>query len=378
MHIFLTPNDGGIGLVKSAAIDLIELDVLYLVFAVATIVHCSMNKEMMLWISCLLGGLTVELGCIRGGGTHCHHSSLVDLSPCSSLNSVVFYAPWVYSAVIGARRMGKDSVFSQAMWTGLLTGLICWPYEMQGPLAKMWNWCDPATGVVIGPEAMGNFRSLANIPGQGMVTHAAALKDLSTQVFGFPIHAPFFDMAYGVGIGAALAMAPALPQLINIVCLGPVLGVVYIRLPILLADLLKTSVLVTDPCIMALTVVFAISTAKGTKESVAPDWLLSAGPMMNQLYWGAIALRLSVYPPELKTIILTITLGGVWVWYQVAAGPQAPPVEAKAKSGQGNNARQGNSWWPSYLPEIRPFKSSGKFPGPQARAAAATGKKKGM
>merc|ERR1719502_1767354 len=132
--------------------------------------------------------------------------------------------------------MGKDSVFSQAMWTGLLTGLICWPYEMQGPLAKMWNWCNPETGVVIGPEAMGSFDSLANIPGKGMVTHAAALKDLSTQVFGFPIHAPFFDMAYGVGIGASFAILPSLPSLLHTLFLGPILAVAYIRLPIGIAN----------------------------------------------------------------------------------------------------------------------------------------------
>merc|ERR1712217_68751 len=101
--------------------------------------------------------------------------------------------------------------------------------------------------------------------------------DLSTQVFGFPIHAPYFDMAYGVGIGASFSLLPALPSIFHTCVLGPVLAVVYIRLPITLASVMDTSVLVTDPCVMALTVVLALSTARGAAPK--QDWLLVAGPL---------------------------------------------------------------------------------------------------
>merc|ERR1711920_1035020 len=102
--------------------------------------------------------------------------------------------------------------------------------------------------------------------------------DLSTQVFGFPIHAPYFDMAYGVGIGASFALLPALPSIFHTCVLGPVLAVVYIRLPITLAGLVDTSVLVTDPCVMALTSVLALSTIKrGIRNQ---EWLLVAGPLI--------------------------------------------------------------------------------------------------
>merc|ERR1712187_1000084 len=96
-------------------------------------------------------------------------------------------------------------------------------------------------------------------------------------------------MGYGVGIGASFSLLPAFPSLFHTCVLGPLLAVVYIRLPITLADLLSTSVLVTDPCIMALTVVVALSTARDAARK--PDWLLVAGPLICQMYWGALQFR---------------------------------------------------------------------------------------
>ena len=70
----------------------------------------------------------------------------------------------------------------------------------------------------------------------------------------------------------------------------------------LFAQTFQTSVLVTDPCIMALTVVGALSTASGSSRSA--DWLLVLGPVISQICWGVLSWRGHVnYPGELRAII---------------------------------------------------------------------------
>lgn len=338
MTVFLTPSGSATGLVDYSLTPVWELDLLFAIFALLSFLHAMRAGGMTLWLASLLGGLACESACIRAGGTHCHHVGLVDVSACSSGNSVLFYGPWVYSAVQGARRVAGSSAFSQAMWTGLLTGLICWPYEMQGPLARLWKW-PAADGLVMPASAMGDFPSLANDPQKGYYTNPHALQDLGpeVQIFGFPVHAPFFDMAYGVGIGASFALLPSLPSFFHTIVLGPILGVLYIRLPIALASMLKVSVLVTDPGVMILTVVFALSTARHAARP--SDWLLVSGPLLTQLYWGAYAFRGVPFPPELQCIILLVTSMGLWIWLQMGTSTTAPQ-EARRPGKEVSNGKK--------------------------------------
>mmetsp|Transcript_14436 Transcript_14436/g.19257 ORF Transcript_14436/g.19257 Transcript_14436/m.19257 type:complete len:178 (-) Transcript_14436:1051-1584(-) len=46
------------------------------------------------------------------GGTHCHATSplLPMITPCSSINSVLFYIPWLYTSIESARRMDLNPI----------------------------------------------------------------------------------------------------------------------------------------------------------------------------------------------------------------------------------------------------------------------------
>eukprot|EP00928_Gymnodinium_smaydae_P027386 TRINITY_DN21198_c0_g2_i1.p1 TRINITY_DN21198_c0_g2~~TRINITY_DN21198_c0_g2_i1.p1 ORF type:complete len:691 (-),score=44.93 TRINITY_DN21198_c0_g2_i1:383-2404(-) len=294
-----------------------ELDALMIAIFLPVCVHAYRTKQFLLLGAGLLCGYLVETACVRLGGTHCHESGIVNVSPCSSMNSVLFYGPWIYVSVVGGEIMSSSSVISRAAWTGLFTGLVCWCYEMQGPLTSLWHWPDK-DGLVVAASKVGDFQSLANKLGRGLVTDPFAFEALSPelQVFGFPIMAPFFDMAFGVGIGGALCAFPLLPKVLSITLVGPVLAVVFIRVPMFIADKLNASLLVTAPCVMALVVVVALLTMEKSKHD--HGGVLVVAPLTFQAYWAAFTLRAEAIPPELKIVILSISVASFLIWRQTA------------------------------------------------------------
>lgn len=360
MVYFLTPTGGGVGFVEPSLVPVWEVDAVVLLFSMLTLAHAIKNQGKALWFAALLGGTIQEQVSIRTAGTHCHHSGFVDISICSSGNSVLVYAPWVYSTIWGAKRMvlgpasnaciatlSWSSRFSFAAWSGLLSGLLFWPYEMQGPIAKLWRW--PAEdGVILPKDFVKDFPfARANDPSKGLSAIPEVVGDLgfSTQVYGFPIHAILWDMANGFGVGASIALLPSFPYAFHTVVLGPILMVLKIRVAIVLAKLFETTVFVADPCLMAVTAVYALSSSKSstvhssTEENGIPavgpgqrDWLLASGCFSWILYWLTLQWReLASFPGALKIIVAAIALAGVWVWKLAAVGNSSRLVGDHAK-----------------------------------------------
>ena len=61
------------------------------------------------------------------------------------VNSVLYYAPWIYCCVATAVRLTGSDREDGAGWAlpwmcGALTFGVCGVYEMQGPLMQWWEW----------------------------------------------------------------------------------------------------------------------------------------------------------------------------------------------------------------------------------------------
>merc|ERR1719353_2446908 len=108
-----------------------EVDVLMFATAALALRHAIRHRELRRYFTMLLAGLVCEVGSIRGGGTHCHADGLFNLYECSSVNSVLFYAPWLYSATVAAERLGQGGPrWAVALWAGVLAFLMCGVYEI--------------------------------------------------------------------------------------------------------------------------------------------------------------------------------------------------------------------------------------------------------
>ena len=210
------------------------LHVLVLVMSVASTYHAAVHCRMTLLLSRLALGVLTEFMSIRFGGTHCHNAGLLNFAYCSSANSVVYYMPWVYSCVISAERLAGSSRWALPWLCGALTFGMCGVYEMQGPNMRWWKWPvvpDDASGqggwLVSFDDAqltgldllVGKFWQLQPKAGHIVSAHAAdALKERIFDVHqpierpALPVMAPYFDMAFGWGVGFMLWYAPWLGE----------------------------------------------------------------------------------------------------------------------------------------------------------------------
>ena len=93
-----------------------QLDVLFSALTLLTLVHAARHRGLLagLAVVCYLALHTAAFEHIALflGGTHCHASSalLPMMTPCSSINSVLFYVPWTYSSIEAARRLSLPRV----------------------------------------------------------------------------------------------------------------------------------------------------------------------------------------------------------------------------------------------------------------------------
>ena len=170
-----------------------------------TAVHATLHRGWPLAVAGLLLGLVVEHASLRLGGTHCHASSpLLNVSDCSSANSVFYYMPWVYSCVTAARRLVPVRSWCFPPLCGMLFFGMCGVYESQGPLMGWWLW--PRADGVVKP---GCDIWQHGVPGEdtrGLAVSAHAAAALAGRNFGVPALAPFFHFAFGWGIGLALQL----------------------------------------------------------------------------------------------------------------------------------------------------------------------------
>ena len=119
-----------------------ELDALVTVMVALSCWHAHRHGQWALALAGLGLGVVTEHASLRLGGTHCHASGALDLSECSSANSVFYYLPWVYACVSLARRLVDERSAAFPLLCGMLFFGMCGVYESQGPLMGWWRWPD--------------------------------------------------------------------------------------------------------------------------------------------------------------------------------------------------------------------------------------------
>jgi hypothetical protein len=288
-----------------------ELDLLVSSMLCLTLWHAALKGQHMLALAGLGLGFVTETLSLRFGGTHCHASGLLDFTPCSSLNSILYYTPWVYSCVSCARCLVAD----EASWTfplvcGLLFFGMCGPYESQGPMMGWWLW-PQADRVVKAGVDLWQFGAPGLDP-RGLVAAEHAYEALATRAFGVPALAPYFHFAFGWGIATAFQAQTrwSLPGgAIAPVLLGPAFGMLWDP-PVRLCDwLLGANKLAAAMSIMAVALALPFFAGKPLKSSQAFDPLLFASPALNGMFFvgNAIVGRgASTLPGELKLFVLCV------------------------------------------------------------------------
>ena len=119
----------------------LELDAVTALMVLLTATHATKHGAWPLAVAGLLLGLVVEHASLRLGGTHCHASSrYLNISDCSSANSVFYYMPWVYSCVTAAQRLVPIRSWVFPPLCGMLFFGMCGVYESQGPIMGWWLW----------------------------------------------------------------------------------------------------------------------------------------------------------------------------------------------------------------------------------------------
>ena len=239
----------------------LQLDVLFGILAILTWVHaCSLRgawKGSALVLFLAFHTAFFEHVSLFLGGTHCHATSpvLPMITPCSSVNSVLFYVPWIYTSIEASRRLlaaNRIHLLAFPFVVGLLQFGFGVVYEMQGPINNFWNWpntdtdTDTASQGVIA-ESLKWLGPWENYPGlaaleDAKAQHAVATIDasgvfsvsshaqmaLEERLFGFPVLAPYFHFAYGFAWALALtlmftlsnATTTTIPSLASIVVSG--------------------------------------------------------------------------------------------------------------------------------------------------------------
>ena len=218
-----------------------QLDALFIALTVLSLAHAVSKRG--LWAGlAVVTYLTVHTAAFEHvslflGGTHCHASSdiLPMVTPCSSVNSVLFYVPWTYTSIEAARRLNL-SPFAFPFAVGLLQFGFGAVYEMQGPWNVFWQWPDEAGLIASSPvlQPWDGYPPLAALATAKAHREVATIASgvfrvsqhaggaLAERLFMFPILAPYFHFAFGFGWAAGLlctgevsaATAPSLPRLV--------------------------------------------------------------------------------------------------------------------------------------------------------------------
>eukprot|EP01044_Picomonas_judraskeda_P000753 COSAG03_NODE_36_length_17658_cov_56.766900_10_plen_626_part_00 len=361
--------------------DVTDLDLLVLAMLAAACVHArsesalrgeSLRGGYVLLLGSALVGLITEFGSIRFGGTHCHHASAyANFATCSSANSVLYYAPWIYCCVATAVRLTGSDRDGRADWAlpwlcGALTFGVCGVYEMQGPLMQWWEWpgydtrlaADPAhpRGHIWRPffrfAHTGYEQNQLGADGPLLMSPHAA-EALQERLWGFPVMAPFFDMFFGWGIGAALWLAHDRCGTLLCVIFGPFLALFW-DLPVRALTALDVPRAISVPLIMGVAIIVPLLLLPGglarRSASEQPDWALFAIPLLNQLFFVRHALTCGYgehSPVGLKMVVVGVATcsllahaigAGLICKDDSASAPTAPPKRQKGRRGSSRSA----------------------------------------
>jgi len=166
------------------------------------------------------------------GGTHCHATSsiLPRITPCSSINSILFYVPWIYTSIEAALRIiiqhkhnnNTFLIIAFPFLVGLLQFGFGTVYEMQGPINNFWKWPDEY-GIIAQSSTL--LSSWNNYPPISLLNDAKDLQEVATidingifrvskhaggalqqRLYKFPIFAPYFHFAFGFAWAMGLVL----------------------------------------------------------------------------------------------------------------------------------------------------------------------------
>lgn len=204
----------------------LQLDVLFVVLALLTLRHAIAQrgvwKGSALVLFLALHTAIFEHMSLFLGGTHCHATSpiLPKLSPCSSVNSVLFYVPWIYTSIEAATKLNLHP-FAFPFVVGLLQFGFGVVYEMQGPINNFWKWPDEDGVIAESPLLLAPWdgyppitllkdaqdrNEVGTIAAGVFRVSRHAQEALEERLFGFPILAPYFHFAYGFAWAMGLVL----------------------------------------------------------------------------------------------------------------------------------------------------------------------------
>mmetsp|Transcript_13627 Transcript_13627/g.19985 ORF Transcript_13627/g.19985 Transcript_13627/m.19985 type:complete len:376 (-) Transcript_13627:353-1480(-) len=264
------------------------------------------------------------------GGTRCHATSplLPMITPCSSINSVLFYIPWLYTSIESARRMDLNPICYPFV-VGFLVFGFGTVYEMQGPLNNFWKWPDDSghiaqTAVILSSwEGYPHFEFLrkaqttnevAVVSSEGIFHVSDHARDaLSQRLYGFPLFAPYFHFAYGFAWALVLSLTGNVKSGQNVSVLrlivaglcSPLLFLLPIWFTQYLSDVIHQPLLVAVPLSLAL--------------SVLPILILSKKDPQNSK-----ALKSSSLTPDFLLFVISLNMHVFFVtfpWYDKAQTP---------------------------------------------------------
>lgn len=206
-----------------------QLDVLFVLLASLTLIHAVYRRGALSGTAAVFFLLAhtafFEHVSLFLGGTHCHATSplLPMVTPCSSVNSLLFYAPWIYTSLEAARRLDlSPAAFPFAV--GLLQIGFGAPYEMQGPAQAFWRW-PTDEGIIADAETLvpwegyppltflaeakelGEVATISSTGSFRVSGHAG--EALLSRTFLFPVLAPYFHFSYGFAWALGLALTGA-------------------------------------------------------------------------------------------------------------------------------------------------------------------------
>lgn len=286
-----------------------SLDVLVFTLVLLVLAHTrgSPWKLALAAASLALGLLTEQLS-LRLGGTHCHASGIVNVSTCSSANSVFWYIPWVYTGVTCARRLTDERSWAFPLLSGMLFFGLCGVYEAQGPLVGWWRW-PAADGLVASGCTIWQAGPLG-LDARGLVASPHVMEALGERLFGVPVMAPYFHFAFGWGIAVVYQLTAfkshALPVL-----LGPTIALVWDPAMRAVCTAFGASKLAAVCALMLGSTFAALALSAPPQPSPPRDLLLFSIPLLSGTTFalhaivGAGALR---EPPELKLFVVTLAL----------------------------------------------------------------------
>jgi hypothetical protein len=277
-----------------------ELDVIFTLETGICLMHAlgsGHGFNIQLIYSAVAMGFLLEETAIQIGGTHCHTSSpYINIAQCSSLNSVLFYVPWIYCGILTTLKLSS----SPKHWAmPLLAGMIFFgfgaTYELQAPFRGWWFWPN-SLGVAIGNNVIA-------------VPHV--VDALSDTLWGTPLMTIYFHSAIGGAIMLLLQFVNFKhPFVVSV--FAPIAGLLW-NIPVkgllILFPTLKKSFII--PLIMIFNSYMALLAGPGLSVNPPRDSLLLLVPVVHHGFFIYTALcrdARGYVPPDVKLFLVLVAI----------------------------------------------------------------------